>query len=66
MNRRRYSMRRNTLTMAALGLGAAFLMRNKESRDKLKGQVDQFSKSGNGKGILDSVLGSLDKKTTTR
>ncbi|MET1013299.1 MAG: hypothetical protein ABWX61_02155 [Paenisporosarcina sp.] len=58
-------MNRNTLTMAALGLGAAFLMRNKESRNKLKGQVEQFSKNGNGKGILDSVLGSFDKKTTT-
>jgi hypothetical protein len=58
-------MKRNTLAMAALGLGAAFLMRNKDSREKLKGQVDQFSKSGNGKGMLDSVLDSFNKKSTT-
>lgn len=58
-------MKRNTMAMAALGLGAAFLMRNKDSREKLKGQVNDFTKSGNGKGMLDQVLNSLDKKKTT-
>ncbi|MFX3673399.1 MAG: hypothetical protein ACE3JQ_02985 [Paenisporosarcina sp.] len=59
-------MNRNTITMAALGLGAAFLMRNKESREKLKGQVNDFTKNRDGKGMLDQVLGSFDKKTTAR
>ena len=58
-------MKRNTLAMAALGLGAAFLMRNKDSRDKLKGQVNDFTKNGDGKGMLDQVLDTLDKKKTT-
>lgn len=58
-------MKRNTMAMAALGLGAAFLMRNKDSREKLKGQVNEFTKSGNGKGMLDQVMNSFDKKKTT-
>ncbi|MGB5946922.1 hypothetical protein [Paenisporosarcina sp.] len=58
-------MKRNTLAMAALGLGAAFLMRNKDSRDKLKGQVNDLTKNGDGKGMLDQVLNTLDKKKTT-
>lgn len=58
-------MKRNTLAMAALGLGAAFLMRNKDSRDKLKGQVTEFTKSTDGKGLLDQVLNTVDKKKTT-
>ncbi|KZE36840.1 hypothetical protein AV656_13740 [Bhargavaea cecembensis] len=41
-------MNRNKMLMTALGLGAAYLMRNKESRDKLKGQVNDFA--GNAKG----------------
>lgn len=58
-------MKRNTLAMAALGLGAAFLMRNKDSREKLKGQVNEFTKNGEGKGMLDQILNSSDKKNTT-
>lgn len=58
-------MKRNTLAMAALGLGAAFLMRNKDTRDKLKGQVNDLTKNGDGKGMLDQVLNTLDKKKTT-
>lgn len=58
-------MKRNTLAMAALGLGAAFLMRNKDSRDKLKGQVNEFTKNGEGKGMLDQILNSSNKKNTT-
>lgn len=58
-------MKRNTLAMAALGLGAAFLMRNKDSRDKLKGQVNDLTKNGDGKGMLDQVLNTIDKKKTT-
>ncbi|GKV65004.1 MULTISPECIES: hypothetical protein [Sporosarcina] len=29
--------------LAAIGLGAAYLMRNKDSRDKLAGQFDEFN-----------------------
>jgi hypothetical protein len=58
-------MKRNTLAMAALGLGAAFLMRNKDSRDKLKGQVNDLTKNGDGKGMLDQVLNTMEKKKTT-
>jgi hypothetical protein len=58
-------MKRNTLAMAALGLGAAFLMRNKDSREKLKGQVNEFTKNGEGKGMLDQVLNTIDKKKTS-
>jgi hypothetical protein len=36
-------MNRNKMMMTALGLGAAYLMRNKESRDKLKGQFNDFA-----------------------
>jgi len=59
-------MKRNTMAMAALGLGAAFLMRNKESREKIKNQVNDFTKNSDGKGMLDQVLGSFDKKATSR
>ncbi|WP_213424011.1 hypothetical protein [Bhargavaea massiliensis] len=38
-------MNRNKMMMTALGLGAAYLMRNKESRDKLKGQFNDFAGS---------------------
>jgi hypothetical protein len=58
-------MKRNTFAMAAIGLGAAFLMRNKDSREKLKGQVNEFTKNGDGKGMLDQVLNTIDKKKTT-
>ncbi|EPD51447.1 hypothetical protein MHH33_16185 [Paenisporosarcina sp. FSL H8-0542] len=58
-------MKRNTMALAALGLGAAFLMRNKDSREKLKGQVNEFTKNGNGKGMLDQVMNAFDKKKTT-
>ena len=36
-------MNRNKAMLAAVGLGAAYLMRNKDSRDKLKKQFDNFS-----------------------
>ncbi len=58
-------MKRNTLAMAALGLGAAFLMRNKESREKLKGQVNDFTKNGEGEGFLDQAMNSINKKNST-
>lgn len=32
----------NKMAMAALGLGAAYLMRNKDARDKLMKQFDSF------------------------
>jgi len=54
------------LAMTALGLGAAFLMRNKETREKLKDQVNDLTQNSDGKGMLDQVLGALDKKTTVR
>lgn len=59
-------MNRNMLAMTALGLGAAFLMRNKETREKLKDQVNDLTQNGDGKGMLDQVFGALDKKTTAR
>lgn len=31
------------MALTAIGLGAAYLMRNKESRDKLAKQFDEFS-----------------------
>ncbi len=40
----------NKMAMAALGIGAAYLMRNKNARDKLMKQLDSFmggSQSGN-------------------
>ena len=40
-------MKRNKMLITALGLGAAYLMRNKESRDKLKGQFNDFAGNGN-------------------
>ena len=43
-------MNRNMLAMTALGLGAAFLMRNKETREKLKDQVNDFTQNSDGKG----------------
>ena len=33
----------NKMTMTALGLGAAYLMRNKNARDKLMKQVESFT-----------------------
>lgn len=36
-------MARGKMAIAALGLGAAYLMRNKDSRDKLSKQFDEFS-----------------------
>ncbi|WP_192797441.1 hypothetical protein [Psychrobacillus glaciei] len=33
---------KNKLALTALGLGAAYLMRNKEARDKLSKQFDNF------------------------
>lgn len=33
----------NTALFTALGLGAAYLMRNKDSRDKLAKQVESFT-----------------------
>ena len=35
-------MARGKMAIAALGLGAAYLMRNKDSRDKLSKQFDEF------------------------
>lgn len=34
---------RKKLALAAVGLGAAYLMRNRESRDKLSKQFDEFT-----------------------
>ncbi|MEK3978955.1 hypothetical protein MKY37_07620 [Psychrobacillus sp. FSL K6-2836] len=36
-------MNKNKMALAALGVGAAFLMRNKGSRDKLAKQFDSFT-----------------------
>lgn len=61
---------RKKLALAAIGLGAAYLMRNKDSREKLSKQVEDFANtpmrgdrkhiSGNEsskkKGLLDSFL----------
>lgn len=33
----------NRMTLTALGLGAAYLMRNKNARDKLMKQVESFT-----------------------
>lgn len=41
-------MKRNKMLMTALGLGAAYLMRNRESRDKLKGQFNEIAGSAKG------------------
>ncbi|WP_040226515.1 hypothetical protein [Bhargavaea cecembensis] len=38
---------KNKAMLAAVGLGAAYLMRNKDSRDKLKKQFNDFSGGGN-------------------
>lgn len=35
-------MMRKKMALAALGLGAAYLMRNKDARDKLSKQFDSF------------------------
>lgn len=35
-------MAKGKMALAALGLGAAYLMRNKDSRDKLSKQFDEF------------------------
>lgn len=34
---------KKTLALAAVGLGAAYLMRNRESRDKLSKQFEDFA-----------------------
>ncbi|WP_179860758.1 hypothetical protein [Sporosarcina koreensis] len=34
---------KKTLALAAVGLGAAFLMRNKDARDKISKQFDDFA-----------------------
>ncbi|WP_432353842.1 hypothetical protein [Sporosarcina sp. A2] len=61
---------RKKLALAAVGLGAAYLMRNKDARDKFSKQVDDFANtpmrgdrnqsstndSPKKKGILDSFL----------
>ncbi|USB31744.1 hypothetical protein [Paenibacillus sp. YPG26] len=39
------------LMFTAAAMGAAYLMRNPESRQKLMGQVQNFSKSGTGASI---------------
>lgn len=36
-------MKKNTMALTALGLGAAFLMRNKDSREKLTKQFEKFT-----------------------
>lgn len=36
-------MIKNKMALTALGLGAAYLMRNKDARDKLAKQVDSFA-----------------------
>ena len=36
-------MNKNKMAITALGLGAAFLMRNKGSRDKIAKQFDSFT-----------------------
>ncbi|MEI4769117.1 hypothetical protein WAX74_05505 [Psychrobacillus sp. FJAT-51614] len=60
-------MKKNTMALTALGLGAAFLMRNKESRDKLTKQFNSFtntpirgtsnSNTASKKGLFNSILG---------
>ncbi|MEK3993626.1 hypothetical protein SAMN04487786_2387 [Paenisporosarcina quisquiliarum] len=63
-------MNKNKMALTALGLGAAFLMRNKGSRDKLAKQFGSFknspirgtkadktySNSSKGKGILSGMF----------
>ncbi len=46
---RRVTIRMNKMAMAALGLGAAYLMRNKGARDKLMKQFESFSSSASTK-----------------
>ncbi|WP_186321369.1 hypothetical protein [Bacillus sp. FJAT-22090] len=36
-------MSKNKMALAALGLGAAYLLRNKNSRDKIAKQVENFT-----------------------
>lgn len=61
-------MKKNTMALTALGLGAAFLMRNKESREKLSKQFNSFtntpirgtknnSTTSSKKGLFNSILG---------
>lgn len=60
------------MALAALGLGAAYLMRNKEAREKLSNQFDSFGSTpmrgeksstattqttGRRKGLLGNLLG---------
>lgn len=39
----------NKMALTALGLGAAYLMRNKNARDKLMKQVESFTGMSTGK-----------------
>ncbi|EMR06246.1 hypothetical protein C772_01891 [Bhargavaea cecembensis DSE10] len=54
-------MKRNKMLMTALGLGAAYLMRNKESRDKLKGQFNDFAGSTKSSGNSHSAAANNKK-----
>jgi len=50
-------MNKNKMAITALGLGAAFLMRNKGSRDKIAKQFDSFTNT--------PIRGSKTNQTTT-
>ena len=49
-------MNKNKMAITALGLGAAFLMRNKGSRDKIAKQFDSFTNT--------PIRGTKKEKTT--
>lgn len=49
------------MMMTALGLGAAYLMRNKESRNKLKTQFNDFSAYGGNSKSRQTTSGSHGK-----
>lgn len=49
-------MNKNKMAITALGLGAAFLMRNKGSRDKIAKQFDSFTNT--------PIRGTKTDKTT--
>ncbi|MFS0576903.1 hypothetical protein AB1K83_14785 [Sporosarcina sp. 179-K 3D1 HS] len=51
---------RKKMALTALGLGAAYLMRNKEARDKLSSQFDTFS--GNAAGNRN--MNTMDSRST--
>ncbi|MET0959874.1 MAG: hypothetical protein ABWX58_06065 [Psychrobacillus psychrotolerans] len=50
-------MNKNKMAITALGLGAAFLMRNKESRNKISKQFDSFTNT--------SIRGTKTNQTTS-